>query len=288
MSRLRERLGLPGKKLIAERVRAFSAVPNPHPLFIFGNQKSGTTAVAGLLAAATGKSVTLDFAGATEPYLGRLLRRETPIDEFVHTNAWAFSAEIVKEPSLTFAAPGLMAHFGSARAVFVLRHPYANIRSILDRLKLPGDLKSLDPDTIDANRTWRSQLAGRDLGLPPDHYIATLARRWLRAAEIYRATPERYELIRYEDFMADRPRAIAQLAGNIGLVANVDITAIMDRDFQRRGTPRPPREFFGADNLSRIDHICGDVAQSLGFPIKDFDFVNSLYSRADEARDSAA
>jgi hypothetical protein len=266
MARLREKLGLPGKKLIGERLRALAARPNPHPLFVFGNQKSGTSAVAGLLAAATQKSVTLDFAGATEPYIGRLLRHETSLGEFVRANAWAFSADIVKEPNLTFAAPELMAHFGVARAVFVIRDPRDNIRSILDRLKLPGDLAALDPDTIKANRTWRSQLAGHDLGLPKDHYIATMARRWLRAVEIFQSARAHFVPIRYDEFRTDRPASIVALAKTLGLNATIDIAPIADRDFQRRGRSRSPLEFFGADNLSRIDAICGVTARLLGFP----------------------
>ncbi|HEX3673731.1 MAG TPA: hypothetical protein VHU87_05610 [Rhizomicrobium sp.] len=267
MSRLRENLGLPGNKLIGERLRARLVRPHPRPIFVFGNQKSGTTAVAGLLAAATDKRATLDFAGATEPFIGRLLRRETGMADFVRLNAWAFSADIVKEPSLTFAAPELLAHFGVARAVFVIRDPYDNIRSILDRLKLPGDLPELDTARVKANRTWRSLLAGHDLGLPPDHYIATLARRWLRAVRIYESARGRLELFRYHEFRADRPAAIARLARKLELDTKRDIAAIADHPFQRAGKYRAPAEFFGAGNLARIDAICGAAAASLGFPV---------------------
>jgi hypothetical protein len=265
MSRLRENLGLPGKTLIGERLRALAARPHPRPVFVFGNQKSGTTAIAALLAAATGRRATLDFAGATEPFIGKLLRRETTLDEFVRANAWAFSADIVKEPNLTFAAPALMEHFGVARAVFVIRHPHDNIRSILDRLKLPGDLARLDVAQVKANRTWRSALAGSDIGLKPDHYVATLARRWLRAAEIFQGARENFELITYRDFKSDKPKAIARLAQALNMDAAHDIAPFAERPFQPRGNPRVAEEFFGTDNLSRIDAICGNAAASLGF-----------------------
>jgi len=265
MSLLREHLGLPGKKLIGERLRALAARPNPRPLFVFGNQKSGTTAIAGLLAAATQRRATLDFAGATEPHIGRLLRRETPLADFVRHNSWAFSAQIVKEPNLTFAAPQLMEHFAAPRAVFIVRDPRDNIRSILDRLELPGDLESLDVESVRANRTWRSLLAGRDLGLAEDHYIATLAWRWLRAIEILQSAHARFVLLRYEDFKVDRPGAIAQLAEELELDATRDIGALEQHSFQRPGTPRPAREFFGRKNLGRIESICGTAAAALGY-----------------------
>lgn len=265
MSRLREHLGLPGKKLIGERLRALAARPNPRPLFVFGNQKSGTTAIAALLAAATGRRATLDFAGATEPFIGKLLRRETRLEEFVRLNAWAFSADIVKEPNLTFTAPALMEHFGVERAVFVIRHPHDNIRSILDRLKLPGDLARLDVERVKANRTWRSALAGTDLGLKPDHYVTTLARRWLRAVEIFQGARENFELITYREFKDDKSASIARLAQALDMDAAHDISPIAEQTFQPRGTPRAAEEFFGADNLSRIDTICESAAASLGF-----------------------
>ncbi|HTQ15336.1 MAG TPA: hypothetical protein VMH86_15805 [Rhizomicrobium sp.] len=267
MPRLREKLGLPGNKLIGERWRARRAEPHPAPLFVFGNQKSGTTAVAGLLAAATGLSATLDFAGAAEPHIGRLYRGETSMADFVRANAWAFSNALVKEPSLTFVAPRVMDHFGVARAVFVIREPADNIRSILDRLKLRGDLDALDPARIDANLTWRRQLAGLDLGFPEDHYVATLARRWRAAAEVYRGAAERFVPMRYHEFRADRAGAVAALAARLGLPVTADIGAVLDRDFQRRGTPRDAREFFGAKNLARIVNTCGEVAAELGFEI---------------------
>ena len=265
MSLLREKIGLPGKKLIGERLRAMTAAPHPKPLFVFGNQKSGTTAVAGLLAAATGQTVTLDFAGATEPFIGRLLRGQTPVGEFVRVNAWAFSTEIVKEPSLTFAAVPLMEHFGVKRAAFVIRDPHDNIRSILDRLKLAGDLERLDVDSVKANRTWRSLLAGHDLGLPRDHYVATLARRWLRAVEVFNGARGNFELIRYGDFRNDRTASIATLARSLDLDPRHDIAQLAQRPFQRAGRPREAVEFFGKDNLARIDEICGNAAASLGF-----------------------
>jgi len=110
-------------------------------MFVFGNQKSGTTAIASLLAAATAKTVTLDFAGAEVPYATALLGGGIPIAEFVRRNSWAFSAQVIKEPTLTFVAPALMDHFGVARAAFIVRNPYDNIRSMLVRQKLRGDLE---------------------------------------------------------------------------------------------------------------------------------------------------
>lgn len=266
MSSLRNALGLPSKQLIGERLRALTAEPHPSPLFVFGNQKAGGTAIAGLLAAATGLRATLDLAGTTAPRFGRLMRGETPLEEFIHRNAWAFSAPIIKDGNLTFAAEPLMEHFGVERAIFILRNPHDNIRSIVDRLKLPGDLSVLDVKTVRANATWRAILAGEDLGFPPDHYVGILARRWLMAVEIYEHARPRFVRVRYEDFRNDKIAAIHGLARTFDLKTPYDITPLLDRDFQRRGNPATdPRKFFGVENLARIEEICGEAAARLGY-----------------------
>ena len=266
MSWLRETLGVPSKRLLAERARATLTRPHPAPLFLFGNQKAGGTAIAGLLSAATGLRASLDLEGTTAPRFAKLMRGETTLETFVAKNAWSFSAPIVKDGNLTFVAEPLMAHFGVARAIFILRNPYHNIRSILDRLKLPGNLARIDVAAIRANATWRGILSGEDLGFEPGHYVATLARRWQRAAEICEGGGSAFVRVRYEEFLAGKRDEIARLARAFDFETPNDIAALLEHDFQRRGNPAvAPREFFGAENLRRIADICGETAARLGF-----------------------
>lgn len=252
------------KRLARERLLALIRRPNPSVRLVFGNQKSGTSAIAGLIAAAAGKPLITDFAGAQEPFIGKLIRGETSIADFVSRNAWAFSAPIVKEPSLTFVAPALMDHFGGARAVMVIRDPWQNIRSILERVDVRGDLDRVVQGTRRINPTWRSILAGDDLGLPPQHYIDVLARRWLRAAEIAEQLKDRLVLVRYEDFARAKQATIERLAGALSLPVVEDIAAIVDRPFQRQGRGADPKEFFG-ENYARIGRICGQEAARHGY-----------------------
>ncbi len=266
MSWLRDVLGLPSRALLAERWRARRATPHPHPLFLFGNQKAGGTAIAGLLAAATGLRASLDLEGTTAPHFTRLMRGQTGLDDFIADNAFSFSAPIIKDGNLTFVADALMARFKVDRAIFILRDPFDNIRSILDRLRLPGDLAELDVARLRANATWRTIVSGEDLDLPPDHYVATLARRWLRATQIYERGGARFIRIRYEDFRADKTGEIARLAHAFALPTPHDITAALDRDFQRRGNARTdPHIFFGERNFGRIAEICGAAAARQGY-----------------------
>ena len=266
MSWLRDILGLPSGQLLRERLYALGARPHPCPIFPFGNQKAGGTAIAGLLSAATGLRATLDLAGTTAPHFGRLIRNPESLDRFVLANAWAFSAPIVKDGNLTFVAEPLMDHFGVERAIFILRNPFDNIRSILNRLKIPGNLNALDPKTIRANATWRAILSGEDLGLPPDQYIATLARRWLRAIQVYERSETRFVRIRYEDFRNNKTVEIRKLAHAFNLQTPNDISHLLDHEFQRHGHPDIDlRDFFGAENMARIEEICGDAAARQGY-----------------------
>lgn len=252
------------KRVLRERLLALFSMPNEAPLLVFGNQKSGTSAVAGLLAQATGKQLIADFAGAQEPYIGELIRGDTSIANYVRRNAWTFSAPIVKEPGLTFAAPALMAHFGKSHAVMVLRNPWQNIRSILERVDIRGDGDRLVPGQRRLNRTWRNILAGSDLGLAPAHYIDILAQRWLKAAQIAETLGDRTTIIRYEDFSQHKRATIEILARDLGLPIVADISEKLDHQFQPRGHGADPRAFFG-QNYARITAICGAKAAQLGY-----------------------
>ena len=254
------------KTVTYERLRAVFHRPHQAPVFVFGNQKSGTTAIAGLLAAATGETLIRDFRGAREPYLSALTRHETPLHKFVAQNAWAFSAPIIKEPGLTFVASELMAHFPQSRAVFIVRDPWVNIRSILGRLRLRGDAEApLRDDGSSLNRTWKSILAGRDLGFEPDHYIDILAKRWLRAAQVSETLDERAVIIRYEDFNRAKSETIQRLVRELGMTARSDVSGLVDHSFQRSGQSGVSiTEFFGP-NLARIDAICAGAASRFGY-----------------------
>lgn len=266
MNGIAEKLTLPSKAIVMERLRARFSEPHPSPLILFGNQKAGGTAIAGLLSAATGLRATLDLSGTKAPYFAQLMQGKVSLKTFIRRNAFSFSAPIIKDGSLTFIGEALMEHFALKRAGFIVRDPFDNIRSILDRLKLPGHLHKLDVSTLRINSTWKSILSGEDIGLPRSHYVEILARRWLAATEFYERERQRLTLVRYDRFCADKRGTILWLARTFDLRANYDVTALLDHPFQRRGTPtRDWDGFFGPDNLDRITQICGPAAARLGY-----------------------
>jgi hypothetical protein len=236
-------------------------------VFVFGNQKSGTTAIAALLSRAAGLPVTLDFYGAREPHLGRLLRGELSVDRFVTANRYPLSKAIVKEPNLTFVADKLMEHFESSKAVFVVRDPRENIKSLLARLSIPGHLDGLSlSDTWLPNTTWRSILEGRDLGSGYTHYIDVLAHRWSAAAAVYFANPDKYVLLRYEDFLLNKVESIYSLAFSLSLVVTGEIAPYVDVQYQVASDKRvDANAFFGGKNLSRINTLCSEYMHLLQY-----------------------
>lgn len=254
------------RKLAIERVRAFNSEPNPTPILVFGNQKSGTSAIAALLGVAIGERTQVDFRGAWEPYISPVLAGRVPIAEFVKSNAYSFSAGVVKEPYLTFAANKFIDYFDVNKSIFIVRDPFQNIRSILHRLDIAGDLtdfpllKSALP-----NETWFSIMSGRDLGLS-GHYIDVQAHRWLKAVDQYEQNPDRYLFVKYEDFRNDKKVFIEELASQFGYHKTNPIDHLLDRAFQKRGNPNVDiQEFFGEKNHQKILNICGDAMVRLKY-----------------------
>jgi hypothetical protein len=249
-------------------IRSLGARPHPAPVIVLGNQKSGTTAIAALLGAMTGRSVTLDLKKEmTNPVIDRIRTGELSMAEFVRTNKLDFSREIVKEPSLSPFYEELAALFPRSRFLMVIRDPRDNIRSILNRLKMPGDpTRSGHGHELRVSRAWELVLDGRWLGLMGDDYIDMLAQRWNYVADLYLEHADRIILTQYERFMTDKVGEIGRLARALGLDERYDIADKVDIQFQPAGD-RSVRwsSFFGPDILARIDRLCGDRMRRFGY-----------------------
>ena len=243
---------------------------NPEPILVLGNQKSGTSAIAALLGKATGLSYTIDifcFFGDAER---KLLAGDMDFETFVQKARYRFSKDIVKEPSFIAFYEELASRFPDARFVFVVRHPVANIRSILDRLNLPGDRTSLCRShwirVADESRNWEMILRGRQYGHEGDNYIQTLARRWKMSAQLYLSERRRFERITYEKFNQNKEGQVYDLARRLGLDVLNDIGDEVDVQYQPKGRRNAdPESFFGARNLEIIYDVCRPEMDALGY-----------------------
>lgn len=247
--------------------RATARVPDA-PVFVVGNQKSGTSAVAGLLGLATDLPACIDLPRANRRRMYLPLHAgEFGMDRFIALNRESFAHPIVKEPNLTPFLGPLLERFPRSPVVFVVRDPRDNLRSILQRLDLPGDAEDLPAERIAATPgSWPLVLDGRWLGIAGDTAIEQLAGRWSHLVDVWRFFRDRIELLRYEDFMRDRRGCIESLAGRLGLEVRSDIAGEVDRPFQPRGDASVGwRTFFGQRNLDRIIADCRRGMEELGY-----------------------
>ncbi len=223
-------------------------------VIVLGNQRSGTTAIAALLAKVSDRSVLLDVAGIYQVHAGELT-----LESFIRKHRREFSRAILKEPCLTFLFDDLIRVYPTARYLAVFRDPRDNIRSILNRLKISGNLDRIHmADYPEVKSGWEYVINGEWLGLKGETFIEQLAARWNYAVDVYLKNDSKaMEPIRYEDFMADKVGTIIHLTETLGLKMVNDISDHVDIQYQPRGDKNVTwLEFFGKENLERIEHIC--------------------------------
>lgn len=241
--------------------------PRRDPIFVLGHQKSGTTAIAALLSEATQLPATLDILEdhRTQDF-GRVLASQMSVEDYVRRYPLAFRRPIIKEPNLTLMGPQLAEQFPEARWVMVIRDPVQNIRSLLDRVGLAGDLERLDDSAVQKLQPPWNLLFEHPTGSAdwPEHYIDQLAERWCLFAGVTRQLPTTPLVVRYEDFARDKQGCIESLAQRLGESVRVDIADRVDISRQPAGArrARPEADVFGA-NLARIHARCSESLSEL-------------------------
>ena len=149
------------------------ARPNEEAIIVLGNSKSGTTVIAALLAEYGDLTVTLDFWPRLRrpSTLAAVHAGRVPFDRFVRRFRADFARDVVKDPHLTFLYPQLAERFPRARFVMVMRDPRDNIRSILTRLSLRGDLADIGPEDYRRMRPlWEGILKSPWLGVEGSYF----------------------------------------------------------------------------------------------------------------------
>jgi hypothetical protein len=232
---------------------------------VLGVQKSGTTAIASLLALLTTETLASDFTQRDPAgFRTRVFDREIPFSEVVRRHRRSFDCGVVKDPNLTFFAEDLLAMFEKTRFVFVCRDPRETIRSQLDWMGLPGDELEIDTATV-SRASWRMLLDGRWPRVQGASYIERLAARWCLGADIFLARRSDLRLMRYEDFESDKVGALHRLAFDVGLSPSADVVSEVDTQFQPRGNRRPWLQVFGEHNLRLIESTCARQMEELAY-----------------------
>ncbi len=242
---------------------------NPTPIFILGNEKSGTSAIAALLGEATNQTYAIDVPSIyKQENLEKIIVKEVDLKTFINQNSKIeFSKQIIKEPSFIWFYPQLKSLYPKAKFVFIVRYPHANIRSMLNRMNLKGDLESpsqtnLNPLPIE----WQKTIDNRWLGIENSNYIESLALRWSKAVSVYLKNKEDFILIKYEDFLKGKNQTIIDLANQLDLKISTSIEDKLDLPFQPKGDNSLPLEtFFGEENLKRIESLCQKGMQEFNY-----------------------
>lgn len=235
------------------------------PVLVLGNQKTGSTAIARLLAAFGRLSITADIH-LLQSSTVQLTNDPASVAAFIQQARYYFRRQVVKENALTLATDALLNVLPRARPVYVVRHPVHNIRSILDRLSLPGTPRPLDALDL-SEGGWQSIVDNRHLGVDAEDHITSLAQRWNHTTAIYLRHRDRLTLVRYEDFVADKLGTIRRLADRLGIEQRQDIHPLLDVPFQPRGAHRSmaPDAFFSADALALINRECAKGMEMLDY-----------------------
>ena len=246
----------------------FSKV-NPNPLFILGNPKSGTTIIANLLSKVTKQTLTSDIQNVIKYAPLQLDFNLLSFDDFIKQHKYEFSKEIIKEPFLSFYTQELIESFPNAKFIWIVRNPYQNIRSILNRLKIPGNLQEINFSNfaeLEKTPAWKLNLQSRMFGYNSSNYIEALAFRWNHAIKIYRQNKNKIVLVKYEDFIIDKKKYIEDLALDLGFTIQTDISDYVNIQYQPKGNAEIDlKEFFGEENYKVIERLCKENMKELGY-----------------------
>lgn len=106
------------------------------------------------------------------------------------------------------------------------------------------------------------------LGIDAEHNIESLAHRWNRAATVYLQHADYSHLVWNEDFCDNKTSYIRSLARRLDLPVTASIAPVVETQHQPKGNRTIPcKDFFGTENLSRIEHVCADNMQSLNYTL---------------------
>lgn len=238
------------------------------PVIFLGKEKSGTSAIAKLLGELTGKESIIDIPPIWGKPEIRIRNGEAKFEDFVQRNQYYFSKPIIKEPGLSFFFPVVKRVFPKARFVLIVRSPFDNIRSVCNRLDIPGDLRDLSiADYCQIPKEWHLVFDGVVNDCPSGNYICAQAHRWNIAADAYLKNPDDMLVVRYEDFVSDKLQFLECLARKLGWDPVCDISQRIDVSFQPPGKARTDLfSFFGETNYGTIESVCRSRMLLLGYP----------------------
>ena len=254
---------------LSRRNRNWFSTVHKKPHFILGNQKSGTSAIGNLVSMASNLPYSEDFF--VRGNINDILNYHSgkiSFDEIINRYRYEFSKPLIKDPDLTFFANDLIRRFPGSGFIFIIRNPFQNIRSILNRLKIPGTDRDLSSSQTILNEFpgWRIVLEGLGPVINYENHIEVLAQRWVLAYKQYLKHEELIHLVRYEDFLSDKKSTIVNCCEKLGIGSDHSFHHLLDHQFQPKGNPDVDLKlFFGEHNYQLIQSTCEKPMETLGY-----------------------
>ncbi len=252
---------------IFRTISDFTFSVESNPIFILGNQKAGTSAITALLGKATASSYIIDLRTMRQDETKGLFLQQLELKDFISKNfKFEFSKKIIKEPNLTLCYTQIKELYPSSPKIFIIRDPRQNIRSILNRLKIPGNQSKIEFDKYSNSEIWRNVIYNDWLGITYRNYIESLAKRWNFICRIYFENPNDFILVKYEDFNKEKVSFIKELCENLELNYLKNIDKDVNTRFQPKGKVNVDIiDFFGARNLAIIENTCKEFMQKFDY-----------------------
>ncbi|KMQ74615.1 sulfotransferase family protein [Marinobacter subterrani] len=239
-------------------------------IVLAGMHKSGTTAVAKILGATINRDVSSDPLHQINLIdvnaRIRLEKREISFHQLVKSHPQFFRSIVIKDPHFPMMLTDLRSVFPNMKIVSIIRDPRDTIRSILNRLNLPGDPSKVTLDQLDLPFGWKSLLKGEYPDIAGDDYIEVLANRWAMIAEIISNNQDTSVLIRYEEFNRNKKEVIDELAIKLGYEKLRSAKSIQDVQFQPKGNSKVTWvDFYAVRQLDKINSICASMMEEFGY-----------------------
>tara|TARA_R110001599_G_C12223766_1_gene657520 strand:+ start:1169 stop:1963 length:795 start_codon:yes stop_codon:yes gene_type:complete len=242
-------------------------------LVVLGHHKTGTTAIASLLAHSANLSISGDpiyeMSPSSSSLLDMLLNDTESFVRIAKANPRFFFQQVVKEPDYILSVDGILKLYPYSKFVFIIRKPHQIIRSIFNRLSIDGttDLHSISRKNLsNSTPNWEYIVNGDPKVDDNMTVVERLAWRIEKATLAYLEHRDNIQLIKYEDFIEHKSQYIEGILNKIDIPCLQSITSIEDKQFQPKGDHKVLiDDFFGRKNYDLITKICSKTISSFEY-----------------------
>lgn len=220
--------------------------PSKRQSWVFGLPKSGTTVFAKAISVKANQSILLDTPLLWGTSMAPLTKEEVTLIRERHPVT--FSTRIVKEPNATMYPEAVLNAVPDSKHLLLVRAPVDNIRSHLDRVRIPGNATSIEG--LEIPPAYK-RFFERNSDLPP---ALALARRWKRAHANTIWKGEQTAIFFYEDLIKKPELVVEKAVQHLGLPSVNSVDSVLATQFQSRGKNRKveAETFFGPELAQEI------------------------------------